>query len=531
MLHELAVRNLGVIEDTRFVLGAGLTALTGETGAGKTLVTEAVSLLVGGRADGALVRQGATEAEVEGRFVSADGDEIVVRRVIPVDGRSRAYVDGRLATVAALTEAVGDLVDMHGQHGQHQLLRAPARRAALDQFGAIDPKPLIDARMAVREARLGLAEFGGDERARAREIELLRFQVDEIESAGLVEADEDQRLIEEERLLSDSTAHREAAIASGLLLSADGVVGDGLARAIALIRDRLPFSDQADRAEALMAEVVDLGQELRDMADQIPDDPARLVAVGERRRVLTELRRKYGADLAAVLDYWQEITERMATLVSFDERAAKLEAEIAALEAIEAEAAAKLGKARRKAAPKLAAKVQEQLRLLALPKAVIEVAVGDDPGDDVDFLVSLNPGTPPGPLARVASGGELSRIMLALQFVVAEAPPTVIFDEVDAGVGGEAANAVGRALAKVAGGHQVLVVTHLAQVAAFADHQVHIAKSEAKGSTSTSLETLDDAGRIIELSRMLSGSPDSETAQVHAAELLAEAASVRIASA
>jgi len=523
MLHELAVRNLGVIEDARVLLGPGLTALTGETGAGKTLVTTAVSLLVGGRAEGGLVRVGADEAEVEGRFVTDGGDEVVVRRVIPREGRARAYVDGRLATVAAIAEAVGDLVDMHGQHGQHALLRSSARRAALDRFGSIDPTPLLEARMAVREARAGLSEFGGDDRARAREIELLRFQLEEIEAADLADPDEDDLLIAEEALLSDSTAHREAAVAAGNRLGADGVVGDGLSRAIALLRDREPFDDQAKRADALLAEILDLGQELRDMADDIPDDPARLVAVGERRRVLTELRRKYGANLSDVLAYWREVSERMATLESYEERAAALEARIAELEAVEVAEAAKLAAKRRKAAPKLAAKVQEQLAKLALPNAKLDVVVGDDPGDDIDFLVAMNPGMQAGPIAKVASGGELSRVMLALQLVVAEAPPTVIFDEVDAGVGGQAATSVGQALADVAASHQVLVVTHLPQVAAFANQQVHIAKSESGKSTVTTLTELDDAGRIVELSRMLSGSPDSSTARTHAAELLEEA--------
>lgn len=528
MLHELAVRNLGVIEDARLLLGPGLTALTGETGAGKTLVTTAVSLLVGGRAEGGLVRVGAEEAEVEGRFVSDGGEEVVVRRVIPRDGRARAYVDGRLATVAAIAEAVGDFVDMHGQHGQHALLRSSARRAALDMFGSIDPTPLIEARMAVREARAGLSEFGGDDRARAREIELLRFQLEEIEAANLTDPDEDDLLIAEEALLSDSTAHRDAAVAAGSRLGADGVVGDGLSRAIALMCDREPFDDQTKRAEALLAEILDLGQELRDMADGIPDDPARLVAVGERRRVLTELRRKYGANLSDVLAYWQEVSERMVTLESHEERAAALEARIAELETVEAAEAAKLAAKRRKAAPKLAARVQEQLAKLALPNAKLEVVVGDDPGDDVDFLVAMNSGMQAGPIAKVASGGELSRVMLALQLVVAEAPPTVIFDEVDAGVGGQAATSVGRALANVASTHQVLVVTHLPQVAAFANQQVHIAKSEVGKSTVTTLTELDDAGRVVELSRMLSGSPDSSTARTHAAELLEEASSERI---
>lgn len=526
MLLELAVRNLGVIEDANLLLGPGLTALTGETGAGKTLVTEAVLLLTGGRADPGLVRPGADDAEVEGRFLlpGDDGDEIVVRRVIPREGRSRAYIDGRLATASAVAEAVGDLMELHGQHGHQLLLKPPARRAALDRFGNIDSGPLREARLALQSARRQRDELGGDSRARAREIELLQFQMNELEAAGLTDADEDDRLIAEERLLGDSSAHRESAIAAGSLLGADGVIGDGLNRAFALIREREPFAGHTERIQSLIAETTDLAAELRDCADGIPDDPSRLVAVGERRRLLSELRRKYGATLAEVLEYYTETAERLAQLTEFEQRAAELDPEINRLAAIEAEAAAALGAKRRKVAPKLAKKVQARLADLALPNATVKVEIGDDPGDDIDFLVSMNPGMAPGPLAKVASGGELSRLMLALQLVVAGAPPTMVFDEVDAGVGGQAATAVGTALAEVARGRQVLVVTHLPQVAAFANSHVNIEKSVSAKKTVTSLEVLDDAGRIVELSRMLSGSPDSETARDHAAELLAEAA-------
>jgi len=530
MLIELAVRNLGVIEEARLLLGPGLTALTGETGAGKTLVTEAMLLLAGGRADPGLVRTGAAEAEVEGRFLTrSDGteatesDEVVVRRVIPVDGRSRAYVDGRLATATAVADAVGDLIELHGQHGHHLLLRPPARRAALDRFGGIDTTKLREARLAVQAGCARRADFGGDARVRAREIELLTFQLEELESAGLTSAEEDQELIAEERLLGDSSAHREASLAAGSLLSTDGVVGDGLARAFGLLKEREPFAAESTRIEGLLAEATELAAELRGRADNIPDDPARLIAVGERRRQLTELRRKYGATLAEVIAYEAEAAERLELLRSFEERSAALESEIAELEAVEAGEAAKVAKLRRKAAPKMAAQVQDRLVNLALPNASIEVTVGDDPGDDVDFLVSMNPGMAPGPVARVASGGELSRLMLSLQLVVADAPPTMIFDEVDAGVGGQAATAVGEALARVATDRQVLVVTHLPQVAAFAHNHVVIEKSTAKGDAVTTLAALDETSRVVELSRMLSGSPESETAQEHAAELLAAA--------
>lgn len=529
MLLELAVRNLGVIEEASVVLPSGLIALTGETGAGKTLVTEALALLAGGRADPTLVRPGATEAEVEGRFVlsgpgtgeSSDAPvEVTIRRVIPADGRSRAYVDGRLATAAAVAETVGDQLDLHGQHGQQSLLRGPARRAALDAYGSIDAAPLAELRHELRTVQAELDALGGDERSRAREIELLRFQLDELEAASIDSPDEDDLLKSESLVLGDASAHRESAIAASSLLGADGVVGDGLARALALITDRAPFSAAVERLTATSAEISDLASELRSSAESITDDPARLAAVGERRQVLAELRRKYGATLAEVMEYRDEIATRCEALEGHDSQLAALEEQVAALQTKVTAEEKRLGSKRRKAAPGLSAEVERGLHELALPSARIEVAVGADPGDDVEFLVSMNPGAPTLPLSKVASGGELSRVMLSLQLVLADAPPTLVFDEVDAGVGGEAASAIGRALAGVASGRQVLVVTHLAQVAAFADHHIQITKDSSGDSTRTTLSALPDSERVIELSRMLSGSPDSQKAKSHAAELL-----------
>lgn len=529
MLHEMVVRNLGVISEASLVLGPGLTALTGETGAGKTLVTEAVSLLTGGRADPALVRTGASEAEVEGRFVfvgtDPDGgvgeiEEVVVRRVIPATGRSRAYIDGRLATAGAIADAVGDLIDLHGQHGQQSLLHAAARRGAVDRFGDIDASPLADARFRLRQAMERLDQFGGDARARAREIELLRFQLDELCAAGIDDADEDDLLREQESLLGDAQAHREAAEVAASLLGVDGLVGDGLAQALVALRDRAPFTEHTARLHSVIAEITDLSESMRGDAEMIADDPGKLAEVGARRQVLAELRRKYGATLAEVISYRDELATRLDDLESFDERAAALDAEIDELRLEVADEAARLGAARRKIAPTLASLVEQRLRDLALPNAAFQIDVGDDPGDNIEFLVAMNPGAPMLSIARAASGGELSRIMLALQLVVAEAPPTVIFDEIDAGVGGEAATSIGRALADVSEGRQVLVVTHLAQVAAFADHQVNIEKSSDGDGATTTLTRLDDAGRVVELSRMLSGSPDSEAARRHARELL-----------
>ncbi len=520
MLNELVVRDLGVIDELSLLLGPGLTVVTGETGAGKTLVVEAIGLLVGGRADASLVRPGADEAEIEGRFVSGD-DEIVLRRVIPREGRSRAYVDGRLATVTALAEIGRDLVDLHGQHAHQSLLAAPVQRAALDRFGAVDTTrlaSLVDDRRSVDAA---LAEIGGDERARAREIDLLRHQIGEIDGAAIADPDEDARLDAEEDLLADAVAHREAAAGALGLLEADGAAAEALAAALGQLRGRSPFTDLVDRLDGVVAEVADLATELRGRLETIDDDPARLGEIRRRRQILADLRRKYGATLGEVLAYGDEIRARLAELESHDERAAELDRRAAELDReLEAERA-RVRSAREAAAPALARAVESHLRRLAMPSARLRIDVDGAAGERVTFAFSANEGHDPRPLARVASGGELARAMLALRLVLTAGPPTLVFDEVDAGIGGEAALAVGSSLRALGDEHQVLVVTHLAQVAAHADVHVSVTKHTRGGDTVSGARILEPADRVVELSRMLSGTPGSEAARRHATELLA----------
>ncbi|HET9543084.1 MAG TPA: DNA repair protein RecN [Acidimicrobiales bacterium] len=526
MLAELAVENLGVIDRLQLVLGPGMTALTGETGAGKTLLVEAVDLLVGGRADPVLVGPAGEEAIVEGRFVSGH-DEIVLRRVIPSDGRSRAYVDGRLATASALSEAGKLLVDLHGQHAHQSLLQGPAQRAALDRFGDIDLSGLEAARAELREIEVALADLGGDDRARARELDLLRFQVAEIDAAAITGPDEDQELEAEGDRLGDAVAHREAAEGAADLLLGDDAARDRLAAAGATLADRAPFKDLAGRLVGLQADLEDVAAALRDAAETIEPDPERLAVVRERRHLLSELRRKYGDTLGEVLEFRAETAARLSELESHEERAAALDERRARAEKVLGEAAAKVGRARRAAAPALADAAVTRLQELAMPNARLAIDVGADPGDDVTIQFSANPGSAPQPLAKVASGGELARTMLALRLVTTEAPPTLVFDEVDAGIGGTTALALAAALAELGDEHQVLVVTHLPQVAAFADAQVTIEKQVTGERTATQARPVDGDARIVELSRMLSGQPDSATARQHADELLGEAAARR----
>jgi DNA repair protein RecN (Recombination protein N) len=530
ILRELHVTDLGIVDDLTVLLGPGLTAITGETGAGKTLLIEAVDLLLGGRSDASLIRRGADEARIEGRFETADG-ELILTRVIPTDGRTRAYVDGRLATVGELAEVGARLVDLHGQHAHQSLLAPAVQRRALDRFAGAPALDAVDelraARETARQIAAELAGLGGDERGRARELDLLRFQIEEIKSAGLSDPDEDLALDAEEALLADAAGHREAlSEAFGAL---EGPALDAIGRAVAQLSDRAPFEELVERLRSTQAEVADLERELRMANERVADNPDRLEEIRVRRQHLRDLRRKYGESLSDVIAYGKEAQQRLAELEGFEQRATELDAARAAADANAQKAAAVLSAARERAAAPLAEAVTAHLRELAMPAATLTVvvepgALTDDGGDDVTFLLAPNPGEPAKPVAKAASGGELSRAMLGLRLVLSEAPPTLVFDEVDAGIGGVAGTAVGRLLADLGSRHQVLCVTHLAQVAAFADAQVVVEKREDGGRTVASASRVEGDERVTELSRMLAGVGESEHARSHAAELLERAA-------
>jgi len=540
MLVELHVAQLGVIEDLTLLAGPGMTAVTGETGAGKTLVVEAIQLLLGGRADPVLVRAGSSEAVVEGRFVitgdpsdtAAGGApeaaaEVVLSRAVPADGRSRAYLDGRMASSAALAEAGTALVELHGQHAHQSLLGTPAQRAALDAAGGVDLSELLTSRRDQREVIEAQHALGGDARTRARELDLLRFQLDELDAAGLVEASEDDHLRAEEERLAGASALRAAAAAAHQALTGDGGAIDHLGEAVAAVGARPPLAGLYDRLRGLEAELADAASEARSMGESLEDDPARLAAVGERRQLLGELRRKYGDTLGEVIEFRQRAAARAAELAALEARAAELDRLRAKADSELAAAEARVAGERRAAAPKVAAEVQRHLRQLAMPRARFAIEVDGLAGEDVTWLLGANPGEPMLPLAKVASGGELARAMLAVRLVMGaertSSAGTLVFDEVDAGVGGEAAMAVGLALADLARHHQVLVVTHLAQVAAFAEHHVVVRKEEAGGRTTAWATAVRGDERVVELARMMSGQPGSATARRHAEELLAGA--------
>ena len=526
MLAELNIRNLGIIDSVTIQFGAGFTAFTGETGAGKTMIIEAINLLVGGRSDGGMVRHGCDEARVEGRFIDPEtDDEVILCRVIPADGRSRAYINGNLATIGGLAETGARLVDLHGQHAHQSLLGERAQRSALDAFGKIDLEPISRFKAELSKIQAGLAQLGGDEQSRNREIDLLRFQVAEINDAAVTSPDEDLELRKEEELLGDVTANREALNGMRDLLVEEGSAGDLIRRALALLQGRPLGADLAVRLGSVAAEVDDLAAEARAITEALDEDPNRLAAVGERRKVLRDLCRKYGPELVDVIRYGAEAEKRLADLESHEHRARELENQRSDVELRLLAAQRTVAAARRKAAPKLAKAVETRLRELALPNALVAISVpageSDPAGDGVAILISTNPGNPPAPLSKVASGGELARVMLALRLVLTQAPPTLVFDEVDAGIGGSAAVAVGNALREVSKNHQVFVVTHLAQVAARANMQIGILKSVRKNVTFASAAVLTHDQRVDEVARMLSGGEAQAAARKTAAEMLA----------
>ncbi len=561
MLEELRISSLGVIESSTLELGSGLTVITGETGAGKTMLVTALGLLLGGRSDSGAVRTGARTARVEGvvrtstlpDFVAAveeaggeaEDGRVLLARNVSAEGRSRAYVGGAGVPVTTLAELAEPLVAVHGQSDQHRLLQARAQREALDRFGG-EPVAALLATYADLYHRLDavereLEEVVAHQRERAQEADLLRFGLGEVEAVA-PEPGEDAVLAAEESRLGFADTLRTAAEQAREALSSEEGNPDALTTASAArtlldgVREHdTEAGELADRLAELTYLLSDLAADVASYAARIDTDPARLGAVSERRAALTALTRKYGDTIDEVLSWAERSATRLLDLDGTDERIEVLRADQQVLRRERDAAAAALSAARTEAASGLAEQVTTELALLAMPHARLTVAVRPTErytasgADEVELLLAANAGSDPRPLAKGASGGELSRVMLALEVALAGTSPvpTFVFDEVDAGVGGAAAVEVGRRLAQLARSAQVLVVTHLPQVAAYADRHVVVQKSSDGSVTSSGLTVLDDAARERELSRMLAGLADSDTALAHARELLEVAQEAR----
>ncbi|WP_407286026.1 DNA repair protein RecN [Streptomyces sp. BP-8] len=572
VLEEMRIRSLGVIDDAVVELSPGFTAVTGETGAGKTMVVTSLGLLLGGRADPALVRIGAKSAVVEGRIsvgaqapaairaeeagAELDDGALLISRTLSAEGRSRAHVGGRSVPVGLLGELADDLVAVHGQTDQQGLLRPARQRQALDRYAgdavAVPLAKYTAAHRRLRAVATELEELTTRARERSQEADLLRFGLDEI-AAAEPQPGEDTDLAAEAERLGHAEALASAATAAHAALAGnpedpEGVDATtlvaGAHRALEAVRSHdQELAALAERLGEIGILMADVGGELASYADGLDADPLRLAAVEERRAALNHLTRKYGEDIAAVLAWSEQSAGRLAELDGDDDRIGELTAERDALRAELGELAQALTDARTASAERFAAAVTAELAELAMPHARVTVeirqievaedadgievggrtvAYGPAGADEVELLLAPHPGAPPRPIAKGASGGELSRVMLAVEVVFAgsDPVPTYLFDEVDAGVGGKAAVEVGRRLARLAKSAQVVVVTHLPQVAAFADRQLLVAKTNDGSVTRSGVTVLEGEERVRELSRMLAGQEDSETARAHAEELL-----------
>jgi DNA repair protein RecN (Recombination protein N) len=552
MLFELRVENLLLIERAELRLGSGLNVLTGETGAGKTMLAHALDLLLGGRARSGIVRPGAEEAYVEGIFalderlrallgerLPAGAEELVLARRVWADGRTRAYVGGRAATVADLREVGGELLAFYGQHEHRRLMLASAQLEVLDGFcGPAQRARRAAAAAAHAEVRAALRraeELGALDGARERELDLLEFELREIEEADPSEAEQAELSAERERL-RHLEALRTAALGGAEAIapeSGEGGAGELLgtaARQFDAVAGVDPALDAlAERLRALAIEADDVAVELHRYLEGVEGEPGRLEEIEGRLEAFARLERKHGGSIAAVLAYAGECRARRDELTGAEAALAETTAALEAARARLAGIAGELHDARAAAAPALAEAVRVRLAELAMPDArfEVEIAPRDEPGstgaDAVELLIAANPGVPAGPLREVASGGELSRVMLALLGVAnagADAARLLVFDEVDAGIGGHTANAVGAQLHALAAERQVLCITHLPQVAAHADRHFRIAKD---GSGTTAITTVTHLRRdavVGELVRMLGADEADRAARRHARELL-----------
>ncbi|GIH77154.1 DNA repair protein RecN [Planobispora longispora] len=561
-VEEVRIQGLGVIDEAVLELSPGFTVVTGETGAGKTMVVTGLGLLFGGRADPARVRPGADRATVEGTLViDRDGrvaqqvedaggvledGQLIISRTVSSEGRSRAWLGGRSVPVGTLTYLADDLVAVHGQMDQQRLLQPGRQRAALDRYAGDDlVKPLRAYEQAYRRHRQiaeQLTELTTRARERAQEADLLKFGLEEIEKTD-PKPGEDVSLREEEERLSHADTLRGAAETAHAALLGDPMAGEQIQDAVSLVgqarsaveavRDVDPaLAGIADRLAEAGYLLSDVATELAAYAESVEADPARLAAVQERRSVLTHLIRKYGEDSTAVLGWAERAATRLTELEGDDDRIADLAREHEELTGRLTELAAELTRVRTAAAERFGQVVTEELTALAMPHARVAVVLtraaefGPHGVDEVELRMSPHPASPPLPLNKGASGGELSRVMLAIEVVFAGADPvpTFVFDEVDAGVGGKAAVEIGRRLARLARTAQVIVVTHLPQVAAFADQHLVVEKDSDGSVVRSGVVALDRDARTRELSRMLAGLEDSELGRAHAEELLAIAA-------
>ena len=553
MLETLRIRNYALIEEVEAEFRPGFNALTGETGAGKSIVIGALNLVLGARASGEVIRAGADRATIEASFrierpsprlrrlldeyeIERDGDTLLLSRVIGQDGRTKAYAGGRLVTVSVLSDLGDELVDLHGQHEHQSLLKTERQLDLLDGFGATESQAEGVASLVrdLRERERVLAELENDDRDRARQVEFLKFELEEIEKAALEPGEEEELRSLRGRITHAETIYQLAGRITTVLSDNDDgaatqLIGTALhdLEELAAIDERFRvLADQLDQCrttvEAVASEVRELGEGLEYDADELERINSRLV-------MIRELKRKYGADIGEILAYADRAREDVANYDQRDERIATLHKECAALRAEAESAAHALSKARKTAARKLDKLVTAALQDLGMKGARFETTMESGPLnatglDKVRFELAANPGEPMKPLKQVASGGEVSRIMLALKTVFAKADhiPTLVFDEIDAGVGGGVAVKVAEKIRQLSQSHQILCITHIAQIAAVAQAHFHVSKVTEKKRTETHVVEVSADDRVQEVARLLDGAV-SKLSVEHARELLDKA--------
>jgi DNA repair protein RecN (Recombination protein N) len=551
MLTDLFIKNFAIIDNLHVAFSDGLNVLTGETGAGKSIIIDAVNLVLGGRASADLIRSGEDEAVVEALFdlsgrdeilarlagsgVECDG-ELLVKRTVARSGRNRVFVGGGLSTIAALSDLARHLINIYGQHESQTLLKPDNHLLLLDGFASLSPLRDEFAKIydSYRRARAEIRRIDEGEREVARRIDLLSFQSGEIAAAALHPGEEEELERERQLLIHGEKLQNNSRMAFDALYGGDSSLLGILSRVQAAINEICPIdrslAETADSLNNAYLQLEDAALSLRDYAARVEADPQRLQALSDRLDLIHRLKKKYAPTVAEIIAYREEIDLELEQLRNREEARGELGREILELEGKMAVLGSDLSGRREKAAMALKSAMEKELHELAMKHARFEVALEKlaearaNGLERAEFLFSPNPGEAPKPLARIASGGELSRLMLALKQLHPESDvPTLVFDEVDSGIGGATSALVGEKLKRVAGGQQVLCITHLPQVAAFADHHLSVEKLVEGGRTRISVCTLAHEDRVREMARMLGGMKITEKTLEHAREMIEQA--------
>lgn len=549
MLTELNIKNFAIIDSLNITFGKGFNVLTGETGAGKSIIVDAVELVLGGRASSEMIRSGCDEAVVEAAFDISDisgisekliemgiegDDALVIKRTVSGSGKNKVFINGSMATIAMLSDIGEFLVDIHGQHEHQTLFKVERHIDVIDEYAAVGPlrEEMAGVYSELNRVKNELESLKVSEADKEKRLDVLRFQSDEIGKASLKEGEE-EGLLEERKLLANSEKLFDAGnTALELLYAQAGSALELVKKADSKIREIATLDESlkptAESVNSVYASIEDAAMTLRDYVGKISFEPERLNEIEERLDLIGRLKRKYGNTVSEVLRYKEEVDRELEGIEKAEERTTELGKEVETLKASGLKIAETLSDKRKKASKELKNMVEVELSDLGMKKAVFEVKIDriidiSSKGlDRVEFLLSSNPGEAPKPLSKIASGGELSRIMLALKKVLAgpSGVPTMVFDEVDSGIGGGIAEVVGRKLREVAQGRQVLCITHLPQIAAMADLHYAVSKGEEKGRTVTTVARLDENDRVDEIARMLGGMTITEASKRHAEEMI-----------